>query len=43
MENFTKKPNDFVIANGQTQSVRQFIDTAAKLLNMQIIWQEGIK
>ena len=34
-----QKPNDFVIATGQTQSVRKFIDTAARLLNMKIIWQ----
>ena len=39
-----KKPNDFVIATGQTQSVRQFIDIAAKLLNMKIMWQgKGLK
>ena len=31
-----KKPDDFVVATGQTQSVRQFIDTAAKLLDMKI-------
>ena len=34
-----KKPDDFVIATGQTQSVRQFIDTAARLLNMKLLWQ----
>ena len=40
MENSTtKKPDDFVVATGQTQSVRQFINTAAKILNMRLIWQ----
>ena len=34
-----KKPDDFVIATGQTQSVKQFIDTAAKLLDMKLLWQ----
>ena len=34
-----KKPDDFVVATGQTQSVRQFIDTAAKLLDMKLKWQ----
>ena len=33
-----KKPDDFVVATGQTQSVRQFINLAAKILNMKIIW-----
>ena len=34
-----KKPDDFVVATGQTKSVRQFIDTAAKFLNMKLKWQ----
>ena len=34
-----KKPDDFVVATGQTQSVRQFINTAAKLLDMKLKWQ----
>ena len=34
-----KKPDDFVVATGQTQSVRNFINTAAKFLNMKIVWQ----
>ena len=34
-----KKPDDFVIATGQTQSVRQFINTAVELLDMKIKWQ----
>ena len=39
-----KKPDDFVVATGQTQSVRQFIDTAVKLLDMKIKWQgKGLK
>ena len=33
-----KKPDDFVVATGQTQSVRQFINLAAKILKMKIIW-----
>ena len=38
-EFYNKKPDDFVVATGQTQSVRQFINTAAKILNMRLIWQ----
>ena len=34
-----KRPDDFVVATGQTHSVRQFINIAAKLLNMKIIWR----
>ena len=33
------KPEDFVIATGQTYSVRQFINTAAKMLNLKIVWK----
>ena len=43
-EFYNKKPDDFVVATGQTQSVRQFIDTAVKLLDMKIKWQgKGLK
>ena len=34
-----QKPDDFVVATGQTQSVRQFINTAAKFLDMKLKWQ----
>ena len=39
-----KKPDDFIIATGQTYSVKQFIDTAAKILDFKIIWKgKGLK
>ena len=39
-----KKPDDFVVATGQTHSVRQFINIAAKILNMKIVWHgQGLK
>tara|TARA_B100001142_G_scaffold330372_1_gene398701 strand:- start:6804 stop:7859 length:1056 start_codon:yes stop_codon:yes gene_type:complete len=34
-----KKPDDFVVATGQTHSVRQFINIAAKILKMKIVWK----
>ena len=34
-----KKPEDFVVATGKTYSVRQFIETCAKILKMKIIWE----
>jgi len=34
-----KKPEDFVIATGHQFSVREFVDTAAKHLDMQITWK----
>ncbi len=34
-----KKPNDFVIATGKNYSVKQFIDEAAKNLEMKIYWK----
>jgi len=34
-----KKPDDFVVATGQAYSVRQFINIAAKILNMPIVWK----
>jgi len=33
-----KKPEDFVVATGNSYSVRQFIDMCAKVLKMKIIW-----
>tara|TARA_B100000965_G_C19586552_1_gene756013 strand:+ start:391 stop:1452 length:1062 start_codon:yes stop_codon:yes gene_type:complete len=33
-----KKPEDFVVATGQTYSVREFINTSAKILNFKIFW-----
>jgi GDPmannose 4,6-dehydratase len=39
-----KKPDDFVIATGETYSVKQFIDTASKFLNFKIVWKgKGLK
>ena len=34
-----KKPDDFVVATGHTYSVKQFINTSAKILKMKIIWK----
>ena len=34
-----KKPDDFVIATGKQYSVRQFIELAAKELNIRIKWK----
>ena len=34
-----RKPDDFVIATGEAYSVKQFIDTASKILNFKIIWK----
>jgi len=37
------QPDDFVIATGVQYSVRQFVDTAAKELDIQITWSgEGV-
>jgi GDPmannose 4,6-dehydratase len=33
------KPEDFVIATGEQYSVREFVDAAARVLEMKIIWQ----
>ena len=39
-----KKPNDFVIATGKNYSVRDFVETTGKELNMNIIWKgKGLK
>ena len=39
-----KKPEDYVIATGATHTVREFINVAAKLLNMKIYWSgKGLK
>ena len=39
-----KKPDDYVIATGQTYSVKKFIEMTAKRLGMKIIWKgKGIK
>ncbi|PIP34368.1 hypothetical protein COX21_03335 [Candidatus Falkowbacteria bacterium CG23_combo_of_CG06-09_8_20_14_all_41_10] len=36
-------PDDYVLATGETHSVREFVETAAKLLGMDIAWEgEGI-
>ena len=40
----TKKPEDFVIATGKQYSVRDFINLAAKNLDMKIEWKgKGFK
>lgn len=39
-----KKPGDFVIATGQSHTVREFFKEAAKILGMKITWQgSGLK
>jgi GDPmannose 4,6-dehydratase len=39
-----KKPDDYIIATGKTYSVREFVNTAAKILKMKIVWKgTGIK
>jgi GDPmannose 4,6-dehydratase len=39
-----KKPDDFVVATGEAYSVKQFIETASKILNFKIIWKgKGIQ
>lgn len=38
------EPDDFVIATGKQYSVRDFVDIAARELNIQIVWQgKGVK
>ena len=38
------KPDDYVIATGETHTVRELINTAAKFLNMKIYWSgRGLK
>lgn len=34
-----KKPEDYVIATGETHSVREFVEEACKLLDMEIEWK----
>ncbi|MDP3958239.1 MAG: GDP-mannose 4,6-dehydratase [bacterium] len=39
-----KEPDDFVLATGETHSVREFAEEAAKCLGMEIVWKgKGIK
>ena len=39
-----KKPEDYIIASGKTVTVREFIVTASKLLNIKIYWSgKGLK
>ena len=39
-----KKPEDYIIASGKTYTVREFINTVAKLLNIKIYWSgKGLK
>jgi GDPmannose 4,6-dehydratase len=38
-----KEPDDFVIATGETHSVREFIEKSAKIVGYDIVWEgEGI-
>jgi len=38
-----EKPDDYILATGETHSVREFVEVAAKLLDMDIAWEgEGI-
>ena len=34
-----KNPDDFVVATGEAYSVKQFIETASKILNFKIVWK----
>ena len=34
-----KKPEDYIIATGKCYSVREFVNTASKILKMKIFWQ----
>ena len=39
-----EKPDDYVLATGETHTVREFVELAAKNLDMEIEWQgEGLK
>ena len=39
-----KKPDDYVLATGETHSVREFIEEAVKLLGIDLIWKgKGLK
>ena len=38
------KPDDFVIATGETHTVREFVEEASKLLGFEIVWKgKGVK
>ncbi|MFN4220498.1 MAG: GDP-mannose 4,6-dehydratase [bacterium] len=32
-------PNDYILATGETHSVREFVETAFKIIDIEIIWQ----
>lgn len=34
-----KEPDDFILATGETHSVREFVEQAAKILGMEILWK----
>ena len=39
-----KKPDDYVVASGETYSVREFVEKSCEYLNIEIIWKnKGIK
>lgn len=38
-----EKPNDYLLATGETHTVREFVEETAKLLGMDLIWEgEGV-
>jgi GDPmannose 4,6-dehydratase len=39
-----KQPDDYLLATGETHSVREFIEECAKLLNLDLVWKgKGLK
>ncbi len=34
-----KKPEDYVIATGETHTVKEFIETACKIINIKLLWK----
>src|SRR3989338_1362535 len=37
-----KEPDDFILATGETHTVREFVEETAKVLGMNIIWKEKL-
>ena len=35
----TKKPNDFVIASGETHSIKEFVNITARYLGFSLTWK----
>ncbi len=38
----TEKPDDYILATGETHSVREFVEEAAKLLDFDLVWQGNV-